>query len=191
MTPTRLEEKDTECPTREAILTATLGLLEEDGYQALTTSQIASRARVSKTTIYRFWSSKQELIVDAVRARFHPIEVPDLGSFKEETRFVLHRRLNDYRQPGSLRLVAGLVGAIPRDPILEDVFEGWVAQLSITLRKVIQRGIVRGDVRGDVDVNALEHLIGGIVARAVILQRTYPPTVVDQFATLAAAAVAP
>lgn len=50
----------------DLIVSATLELLAEAGYDALTMSEVATRAGVSKATLYRRWSAKPELVADAV-----------------------------------------------------------------------------------------------------------------------------
>ena len=174
---------------REAILKVALRLLEENGYAAVTTDAIASEAAVSKTTLYRYWRTKQQIVIEAVRLRFHALDLPDLGSFESEVNWVLEHRLDDYRQPGILRLVAGLVGAATTDAELAMVFEEWVEQLSRTLRTVIQRGIARGDVQPDIDSLALETMISGVIARAVIAQRGFSVETVAEISGLIAHAV--
>jgi len=49
----------------KVILTATLDLLAENGFDALTIDAVAARAKVGKATIYRRWSSKTDLVIDA------------------------------------------------------------------------------------------------------------------------------
>lgn len=178
-------------PVRNTILRATLGLLEEKGYPAVTTDLIAAAAQVSKATIYRYWRTKQQVVVEAARLRLGPLEPPDLGSCEREVRWILEHRLNDYRRPGTLRLVGGLVGAATSDPELKSVFDEWVDQLSRAIRQVIQRGLARGDVRPDVDVFALETLIAGIVARTVIVQQTFSQPTIDEIVVLISTAFAP
>jgi len=173
---------------REKILRATLRLLEEQGYDAVTTGSIAAEARVSKTTIYRHWASKAEVVVEAARLRFGRVEVDDLGSFEREIGWILEHRLADYRQPGTLRLVGSLVGASTGDPQLKVVFEDWIEQFSEAIHRATQRGIARGDVNPEVDTFALESLAAGVVARTVITQTSFPPATVDELAGLIAAA---
>lgn len=185
------EEDEGTDPTRRGILRATLKLLEQHGYGKVTTDLIAAEARVSKGTIYRYWGSKQELVVEAVQLRFPRVEVPDLGSFDKEVRYVLEARMENYRQPGMPRLVAGLVGAASTDPVLWEAFDHWVERLSITIRQVIQRGLARGDVRPDVDIYAVESLIAGVVARCVTTRRALSQAAVEHIAALLKAAVGP
>lgn len=176
---------------RDSILEVALRLLEEQGYAGLTTDAIAAEASISKATLYRHWRSKQQIVIEAVRLRFKPLTVPDLGSFKGEVAWVLSQRIDDYRQPGILRLVAGLVGAATTDAELAVVFDDWVEQLSRALRTVIQRGIVRGDVRPDVDSLALETLVSGVIARSVIAQRSFSEETVLHIADLIDHAASP
>lgn len=49
----------------KVILTATLDLLAESGFDALTIDAVAAKAKVGKATIYRRWSSKTDLVIDA------------------------------------------------------------------------------------------------------------------------------
>ena len=157
----------------------------------MTTEDIAAEAKVSKATIYRTWSSKQQLFVDAARAHLGAVDVEDLGSFRDEIRSILSQRLEDYREPGTLRLVASLVGAATADPQLAPFLSEWIELLSRSLRQVIQRGIARGDVAYDVDIFALESLIAGVLSRAVVAQHAFSPATVDSLVDLITTAASP
>lgn len=122
------------------------------------------------------------------RLRFRPVEAPDLGSFDNEIRWVLEHRLDDYCQPGTLRLVGSLVGTVTSDPQLKVVFEEWIEQLSRAIRQVIERGSPRGDVRPEVNTSVLESLVAGIVAHTIILQKNFSPATVSELAGLIASA---
>jgi AcrR family transcriptional regulator len=67
------------------VLGATLQLLAEHGYAGLTIDAVAARAGVNKTTVYRRWPSKTELLVAAlVSLRDDEPEPPDTGSLRED-----------------------------------------------------------------------------------------------------------
>jgi AcrR family transcriptional regulator len=178
-------------PVRDNILGVTLSLLERLGYSAVTTDLIAAEAQVSKTTIYRHWRTKQQVVVDAMRRRLPNLDVPELGSAEAEVRWILEHRLEDYRNPGTLRLVGGLVGAAVSDHRLKPIFDEWVENLSRAIRQVIQRGMARGDVRPDLDIFALETLIAGVVSRTVILQKSFTQPTIDEIVGLIAVAFSP
>ena len=61
---------------------AALGLLAEVGYDRLTMDAVAARARAGKTTIYRRWPGKAELVVDAMNSLKGVPEIPDSGSLR-------------------------------------------------------------------------------------------------------------
>ncbi len=182
---------DIDDPVRRTILDTTYELLINRGYADVTTDDIAAAARVSKATIYRYWATKQALVVAAARMHFGEVEAPDIGSFSEEVHWILEHRAADYREAGTLRLVGSLIGAATTDPQLQALFTEWVEQLSRAVRNVIQRGIARGDVRPDVDGHALETLIAGVVARSVVAQHSMSTATVDAVADLVARAVLP
>jgi AcrR family transcriptional regulator len=75
-----------------AILGATRAALVELGWGKLTLSDVAARAGVAKTTLYRRWAGKNELVVDAIAALFEEqLDLPDLGSLQADIRGVVLR----------------------------------------------------------------------------------------------------
>lgn len=67
-----------------AILEATRAALVELGWGGLTMGDVATRAGVAKTTLYRRWAGKNELVVDAVAVLFDELELPDRGSLQAD-----------------------------------------------------------------------------------------------------------
>src|SRR3954470_7765928 len=66
---------------RAAVLSATLEVLVETGYDGLSVDAVAARAGVHKTTVYRRWPTKAELVAAAAADRSEqPVPVPDTGS---------------------------------------------------------------------------------------------------------------
>ncbi len=67
--------------THKAILSATYDLLLENGFDAVTVDKIAERAKVSKATIYKWWSNKVAVIMDSfLSTATDRLPVPDTGS---------------------------------------------------------------------------------------------------------------
>ncbi|MFI9807901.1 TetR/AcrR family transcriptional regulator [Streptomyces sp. NPDC052301] len=80
--------------TREAIRAATYALVEEQGYDATTIDQIADRAEVSPSTVFRYFPTKEDIVLtdeyDAVileEIRQRPAEEP----WPDTIRYVMHR----------------------------------------------------------------------------------------------------
>ncbi|MFG3253095.1 TetR/AcrR family transcriptional regulator [Streptomyces sp. NPDC048172] len=72
-----------------AILDATRAALVEVGWSRLTMGHVATRAGVAKTTLYRRWAGKSELVVDAVAVLFDELELPDRGSLRADVESVV------------------------------------------------------------------------------------------------------
>jgi AcrR family transcriptional regulator len=70
---------------RAAVLQATAEVLAEVGYGRLSVDEVAERAGVHKTTIYRRWPAKADLVLDALLSRSDiVIELPDTGSLEAD-----------------------------------------------------------------------------------------------------------
>jgi AcrR family transcriptional regulator len=89
------EKKSTSAPARDAILDVVLDILEDDGYHAVQLREVASRARVSLSTIYTLFSTRDELIVSAIErwmaARVYaemPVPGPDDSMYEVAMRLI-------------------------------------------------------------------------------------------------------
>jgi AcrR family transcriptional regulator len=76
--------------SRLAILTAAFELIGEVGYAGLTIEGIAARSGAGKQTVYRWWPSKADVLLDALatKADLH-VPVPDEGSYAADLRTFL------------------------------------------------------------------------------------------------------
>src|SRR3954470_12330232 len=72
----------------QAIVDATLTMLSEEGYRSLSMEAVAARAGVGKATLYRRWSSKEQLVVDAI-AQVQETPVPLRGKSVRDDLVVL------------------------------------------------------------------------------------------------------
>lgn len=143
------------------ILQATHDLIVEDGYTALTVERVARRAGVARATIYRRWPSKQALVVDSARLGLKALEIPDVGSFREEIRMYMMGRLSWFVNDESTRATAASLAAVGEDPSTEERFG---ARTEVLIEPVIAAAIRakdRGEIREDVDIDALKALVSG------------------------------
>ena len=144
-------------------MTASLALVRELGFDAVTMEGIAARAGVGKATIYRRWSSRELLVADAIRHITMLMPAPDdAGSTELQLRQVMRGTLRMYQDPASAALLSGLVAAMARsDAIADAVRTGFVATRRNAVRSVLERGVARGELRADVDVELTTDLLSG------------------------------
>ena len=68
----------------EAITSAIVDVLAEQGFSGFTVEEVAARAGVGKATIYRRWSTKEELVLAAAERVMVHVEPPDTGSLRDD-----------------------------------------------------------------------------------------------------------
>ncbi len=101
-----------------AILDATRAALAELGWGGLTMGDVATRAGVAKTTLYRRWPSKNELAVDAVASLFDELEMTDLGSLRADIESVVAQFADLLARPETQAALLALFAEGTRDPLL-------------------------------------------------------------------------
>ncbi|WP_084259235.1 TetR/AcrR family transcriptional regulator [Microtetraspora malaysiensis] len=153
--------------SRQAIFAAAAELCAERGYGRLTIEAIASRAGVSKKTIYRWWPSKGavilELIDEAATADAHH---PDTGDLATDLRTQLTAVIGMLTPPHT-SVFAGVIAEAQHDPALardlrERLIEPRIAQFKDRMRRAQQQGQLSPDA--DLDV-ALDLLYGPLYHR--------------------------
>lgn len=156
----------------EAILAATLDLLAESGYRALSMEAVRIRSGVGKATIYRRWKSKQELVRDAVRHLSQELPAPDTGSLLGDfagLAAVAGRTVGENNfQVVAPRLLAEAAG----DAELHALFyENLVQPRRRAVGAIMERARGRGEIRDDIDVEmAVDMIVGPMIYRGLIAQ---------------------
>ena len=161
----------------EAILVATLGLLAERGYADLTVADVARRAGVSKPALYRRWSDKAQLVVEAMVSRLPQSALPDTGSTRGDLVTFTDQLVATFTRTPAGNVLPGLVAAIAADPELAASYrELLVGPLRRRMRAAILRGIDRGDLLRTTDVEfALDALAGPLYVRLLITGASIDP----------------
>ena len=135
-------------PAREhAILDAAVALIAEVGYERITVDAIAARAHASKTTMYRRWSGKAELVADALRhqARNAAPAVPDTGSLRDDLLQVVGQIADTLTGRTEPSLI-GLLEAVRNDEVLREIIGSQIRDRSHEVgRTVCRRAVRRGD----------------------------------------------
>jgi AcrR family transcriptional regulator len=146
-----------------AILRAAADLLAERGLAAMTIEDVAALAGVGKTSIYRRWSTKGTLALDAFLADFLASQpVPDTGSLESDLIAVLRAWVRTARETPTGRALTDLVAQAQSDPELAIAWrDRVVGPTRAQHRKVFERAIARGDIPAASDVDVLMDLLFG------------------------------
>lgn len=140
-----------------------MDLVAEVGIRRITTDAVASRAGVSKATMYRLWDTKTDLVVDAVATLVSEIRVPDTGSFQGDLRELMRDAARLYADSRPARIIPELISEMSHNHQLAETFRGgWLRVRRAALEQVLSRARERGDLRPGLDPEICLDLIGGV-----------------------------
>ena len=154
-----------------AILQATLKLLTDQGYASMSVEQVASEAGVGKTTIYRGYASKEELVSAAVGALRDDIgPPPDTGDARADiVEMIVRAQVVLTRGPGFAMIGALLVEERRSAELFELFRERLIRPRRDEAVMVLQRGVDRGEIRAAVDLEVAVHaVVGATFARHIL-----------------------
>jgi hypothetical protein len=169
MVPETATRPRVEGDREQEILDATISVLAEVGYDRLTMDAVATEARASKATLYRRWSSKAELVVDAVCSHKEHPPVPDTGTLRGDL-LAAYCGLGGLGDQRSMDVLAAVVTAMSRDEEFATVYRrDFIGPKQSAMRHVMERARERGEIRDDVDLDLLSPALPGIVLHRVFL----------------------
>lgn len=155
-----------------AILEATRASLVDLGWSKLTMGDVATRAGVAKTTLYRRWAGKNELVVDAVAVLFDELEVPDRGSLAADVQGVVLQFAALLERPEARTALMAVVAESTRDDSLRLRIRSAIVDRQKRLVLLgLQRAQARGELRYEDDASAAARnadLIFDVIAGAVV-----------------------
>ncbi|MEH1833854.1 MAG: TetR/AcrR family transcriptional regulator [Nostoc sp.] len=160
----------------QAILQATLDLLAELGYESMSIEAIASRAGVGKTTIYRRYTSKEELVADAIESLRDDLAIPDTGSFWGDMDILINNAAKKIHSPLGRQTLALIISTASSNPQFAEVY--WTKYTKLrreAFSKVLKRAKSRGEIHKDADVDLIIDLVSGSLYYALIFKPTTEP----------------
>ena len=141
------------------IMDAALDVLAETGYDGMTIDMVATRAKAGKATLYRRWSSKSDLVLDAVACMKNndlALEsLPDTGTLRGDlVAMIKPPSIRDAQR--KMQVMAGIVSMIARDPELAEAAQKALIEPRASVNRVFfQRAIDRGEIPADADIDML------------------------------------
>lgn len=151
------------------MIEATLELLPAKGSRGLTIEAVAARSGVAKTTIYRWWPTKEALLLEALSKLRQRALVPDTGNVRDDAVAHLRGHIEAFKEPGTAPILADVLAEALRNPELGEARPAFVAAQREPFRQALERGVTRGELPTDLDYQlTIDLLIGPIVNRALV-----------------------
>jgi AcrR family transcriptional regulator len=175
--------------TRQAILAAAFELASEHGPSGLTMEAIGRRAGVSKETLYRWWRSKADVLLEALAERGErQIPVPDTGDFETDLRTFMRATARALDAP-TRRVLRTLAAGAASDPEFADqVRDRFISRRRAALHTVLEQAVARGELTSERAAIALDLVFGSLWYRLVFgvgpLDRTWADSVAGAIAAM-------
>jgi len=164
--------------SRQAVLRAAVELLVDGGPGAVTIDGLVARSGVAKSTIYRHWQSRDEVLFDAVEQRRPRLEVPCADDYEG----ALRRLVADVRRalvdPEWGKILAALIVLRDHQDGIADLEERWERRQESAVDVVLRRGIAEGCLPPDVDLQQAYALLLGPLVFARLTGR---PKLTEEF----------
>src|ERR1700684_4194806 len=156
---------------RAAVLAATLAELTETGYAALTVDNVARRAGIHKTTIYRRWKDREDLVADAVvdLASSAKMPFPDTGDIGTDLVRLARMTVVFLTSPAGRTVAATSMSDAGRIPEVADAKRRFFEALFRQAESVVSGAIARGELPAGTDpAELVRTLIAPIYLRLLV-----------------------
>lgn len=165
--------------SRRVVLSAALELLGDVGYGGLTIEGVAARAGVGKSTIYRHWPGKLELIEDAVRL-LKPDAAPAAGGLVRDRLVALLGQVAAALADSTWsKCLPAIIDAAERDPAVMDIHRRLTCDRREVLVGLLAEGAATGEIPAGTDLCLLaEILVGPIIVRRLLFHEPFDPAMV-------------
>jgi AcrR family transcriptional regulator len=157
-----------------AILRAALEVFVERGIDAASIEEIAARAGVARTTLYRRWSSKEKLIAQAIaETRGYPEHraVSDRLPLEQLPRVLADALAEIFARPDFQRTAARLIGSVPTCPkLMETYWNNYLVPRRELIANLLERARSEGLIRHDAEPQLLMDLVSGAIIHHILLR---------------------
>jgi AcrR family transcriptional regulator len=161
--------------TDRRITQAAAELLLERGFDKTTVDDVAALAGVGKATVYRRWTSKEDLAVAAMES-LYSVEMPepDTGSIAGDLAASYRSVLAFVNSPQGAAFLRMSIAESVRDERIAALYRASTERREAESRRTFERAIARGEVRPDIDIDGAVQWLGGLLASRAITHRTMP-----------------
>ncbi|MEV0246672.1 TetR/AcrR family transcriptional regulator [Nocardia sp. NPDC050712] len=149
---------------RAAILGAATELLAEHGAAGVTIDRLAAHAGVGRQTIYRWWSTKDAVLLDALihNAR-QAVAMPDTGTLRADLTAFLSETFEAAGAESNRRALIAVALAAQQDSGLAESLAGFLAQRRAALGELLERSRTRGEIGSGVPLDLVVEQAFGVL----------------------------
>lgn len=175
MTPVTAEEKTLDprvARSRAKMLDAATELLVESGPRSVTVDAVAERSGVAKSTLYRHWASRQDLLVGLFRS--HQPELPELPAelgFEDALVVLVGSIENAMGDPNWRKVLPALLSMRSHMPEVAEIFDEDQAEHLLLFASVLERGVAEGRVPAGTEPALLMNLLVGPLVLAGMTEK--------------------
>ncbi|AUG78016.1 TetR family transcriptional regulator [Kitasatospora sp. MMS16-BH015] len=169
--------------SRLAILAAAFDLIGEVGYGSLTVEGIAVRSGTGKQTIYRWWPSKADVLLDALATKAELyVPIPDTGSYPADLRAFLTASFALIRHPQIIEGLRALMAEAQLDPAFGERFrESFLQPRREALGAVLQRAQQRGELPDGLSADTITDIVFGTIwYRLLAIRKPFDAQLVEE-----------
>jgi AcrR family transcriptional regulator len=173
------------------VLAATLEELTVGGFTALTIDNVARRAAVHKTSLYRNWKDRASLVAEALAENVAGgVPIPDTGSIETDLREYARSLIGWLTSPvGRAVLAATISDAARAEPEIVEIEQRFYFDRLRRAEPMVTRAIARGELPSNTDPNAvIKTVLAPIYLRLLITAEPVDDATADQAARVALAA---
>ena len=147
--------------SRATVLGVTAELLLERGFAGASVDEITRRSGVAKTTIYRHWPTRGDLLRDACSSIGTPLEVPDTGSYEGDVTALVTSLAHLLRSAKWTSVLPSVIDAAERDPDIAAMYSRLQEGYSAPLQSIIKRAMQKGELPKTTDAALLVAALTG------------------------------
>jgi len=156
--------------TRKVVLEAAAELVTEIGYDNTTIEGVSERCGVARSTIYRHWPGKNDLLVDAIKHRLIGQPEVDTGSLRSDVLVLLQDLVTWFGSSDGVMMVLHLLTVAHRDEQVKKLHRQATRNRRDYLAQVIQRAIDRGEIPKDLNPQeAANDLVGVFFYKKIVV----------------------
>jgi TetR/AcrR family transcriptional regulator, regulator of autoinduction and epiphytic fitness len=165
--------------TRRVVLDTTIDLIAEGGFSAVTIEAVAARSGVAKSTIYRHWPGRVELMHDAFHELKPSVRVPTEGSIRERIVQVLEELAHSVANSTWSNCLPALISAAEHDVEARELHRRMAQDGRAVVVDLLEEGRRSGELTFKIEPEIMaEALAGPILIHRLMFPEPFDPALV-------------